>query len=319
MPKQTQVALLHYKSNNNFFKSRVGNFFPQLQKPIPPGIFYPKFFVMKANLNKQLFLLALLFPLLSIAQNEDQAEKKNTFTANVSYQSALHFFGRTDNLQSAGLFPTVGFELKNGIYANSNFIFIQNEKANTQYTGTTIEAGYKFGSDKKLNGNIFFTSFLYNDKTALVQSALKSQTGVNLTFNNNIININTGADLKFSNKTDLGLTTGLDHLFIIRLRNKMAIAINPSVYAYAGTQNFSNTYIKNISPILPIFPAQTEQQTEEKTTFNILAYEVASPIVWVAGKFNCGITPAFVIPQNLIEGENGKNLFYISCSVGIRL
>lgn len=274
---------------------------------------------MKAYKNKQLFLVAFLFPLFAIAQNETPTEKKNTFSANVSYQSSLHFLGRTDNLQSAGIFPTMGFELKNGIYTTANFIFIQNNNANTQYVGATLETGYKFSSDKKLNGNIFFTSFLYGDKTALVQSALKSQTGINLTFNNDIVNINTGADLKFSNKTDIGLTAGLDHLFIIKLRNKMAIAINPSVYAYGGTQNFSTTYIKNISPVLPIFPAQTQQQTEEKTVFNILAYEVSSPIVLVAGKFNCSITPAFVIPQNLIEGETGKNLFYTSVSIGIRL
>lgn len=285
---------------------------------MPPGFLYLKYNSMKKNKNK-LLLLAVLFPILALAQSDINTEKKNTFTTNLSYQTALHFFGRTDNLQSSGISSVVGFELKNGLYNNNNFIFVQNSATTTSYAGGTLEVGYRFGNNEAVSGNIFYSHFLYNNNSELVQSILKSQTGVNLTFNNNVVNVNIGGDLKFSDKTDLGLTAGLDHLFIIPIKSKKALAINPSIYGYAGTQNFSTTYINTIKPILPILPSQTQQQTHKKTTLNILAYELSAPVVFVNGKFNFSITPSYVLPQNLMEGEVGKNLFYTTLSVGVRL
>jgi hypothetical protein len=182
---------------------------------------------------------------------------------------------------------------------------------------------------------VFYSQFLYSDSSALVQSALKSQTGVNLAYNNKIVNVNIGGDAKFSDKTDFGATAGLDRLFLHVIPNtKYAIAVNPSAYAYAGTQNFSNTYIKErknpVGTILPILGngnnPRNETITENSTKFNILAYEFSMPVVFVAGKFNASFTPSYIMPQNLVTvqnrpdlSENGKNMFYFSASVGVRL
>jgi hypothetical protein len=155
---------------------------------------------------------------------------------------------------------------------------------------------------------------------------LKGQTGLNLTWNNKIVNVNGGADLKFSNRTDLGLTAGLDRLFIYLIPNtKAALAFNPSAYAYAGTQNFTQTVRKrNQIAGLPVGNQQTVQ--EEVTQFSLLSYELSAPIVLVAGKFNATISPSYVMPQNLIKipnrpdlSERGENMFYITASVGVRL
>lgn len=260
--------------------------------------------------------LSVVVVISAVAQT-DTTDKKNIFSSALNYQTNLHYFGRTDSLQSSGLFPTIGYELKNGLYAQANFIFVQNPSLPLSYTGTTIEAGYKFPQSKNFTGNIFATKFIYKNNSTLVQSALQYQTGINLTYNNSIININAGADAKFSNKTDFGLTAGLDHLFIIKIKDKpMAFAFNPSVYAYFGTQNFSNTYVekKNVLGV-PI----TQQTTTNTVAFNALSYELSVPIVFVAGKFNASIIPAYVIPQNLIVGEKGKEMFYLTIGMGIRL
>ena len=265
-----------------------------------------------------MFLPALLF-----AQENVSGPQKNEFSASVNYQSALHYFGRTDSLKSSGLFPSVGFQSKTGLYAQSSFIFIQNKTQPTTYTGTTIEAGYRFPQTDHFTGNVFYTQFLYKDKSSLVQSALKSQTGINLGYTNQIVNINGGIDLKFSNQTDIGATLGLDHLFIFKGSNHSAVAIDPSAYAYAGTQKFSNTYFeKNNLLGLPI----TRQNTEQVTQFNMLSYELSMPVVFVSGKFNASVTPAYVIPQHLISdagrpalSERGKNMFYVTLSAGIKL
>ncbi len=270
-------------------------------------------------------LTAICFPFLLTAQERKEAgAQKDVFSAMFSYQSALHYFGRTDSLTSSGLFPTIGFQSRSGLYTQGSIIFINNSKQANEYTGSTIEAGYRFPQSTHFSGNIFYSQFLYKDKSIVVQSALHAQTGLNLNYLNKLLNINTGVDLKFSDKTDLGLTVGLDHLFLIhREGSNNAIGINPSIYAYAGTQKFSNTYLekKNILGV-PV----TQQTTENYTQLNMLSYEISVPIVYVFGKCNASFIPAYTIPQNIISvagrpdlSENGKNIFYVSVSLGIQL
>lgn len=272
-----------------------------------------------------LLFSCLLFPVIGFTQESNsKGSQKNELSASVNYQSVLHYFGRTDSLQSSGLFPSIGFQSKTGLYAQGNFIFVHNNSLPTTYTGTTIEAGYRFPQTDHFSGNIFYSQFLYKDKSTLVQSALKSQTGINLNYLNKIININTGLDLKFSNQTDIGATIGFDHLFLILTGiEHTAFAIDPSVYAYAGTQKFSDTYFENKNVLgVPV----TRQVTSQVTQFNILSYEVSVPVVFVSGKFNASVTPSYTLPQNLVTvagrpdlSERGKNLFYVTLSVGVKL
>lgn len=278
------------------------------------------------TINCRYFLfIAIFFPILSFSQESNVKEaQKDEFNASVNYQSALHYFGRTDSLKSSGLFPSVGFQSKTGLYAQGNFIFVQTTGQATGYTGTTIETGYRFPQSDHFSGNLFYSQFLYKEKSTLVQSALKSQTGINLSYLNKIVNINGGADLKFSNQTDAGVTLGLDHLFLFtKGLNHSAIAINPSVYVYAGTQKFTNTYFEKRG-ILG-FPV-TRQTTEQVTQFNVLSYELSLPVVFVSGKFNASITPSYVIPQNLVTvsgrpdlSERGKEMFYVTFGLGVKL
>ena len=284
---------------------------------------------MKIKQGFWVLFLSISIPIFSIAQNDTSQPKKNVFTAGINYQSKLHYFGRTDSLRSSGVFPTIGFQLKEGFYVNSNFILVNNNLSNLSYNGTVLEGGFRFPQTRNFSGNIFYTQFLYKNSSELVQSALKSQTGINLVYNNKIVNVNVGGDAKFSNKTDYGATAGLDHLFIYLIpQTKNAIAINPSLYAYTGTQNFTETYYekRKVNVLgLPI-GGQQQQVTSTSTKFNVLAYEFSVPIVFVAGKFNASLTPSYVMPQNLVNvpnrpdlSENGKNMFYFSAGVGVRL
>lgn len=270
-------------------------------------------------------LLIYCLPIKGISQNDTSTPRKNVFTSGVTYQSRLHYFGRTDSLRSSGVFPSIGYELKQGLYANANFIFVNNPATSMHYAGTVIEGGYKFPQSRNFSGNLYYTHFLYDNNSQLVQSALKGQTGINLTWNNKILNISGGADAKFSNKTDFGLTAGADHLFVYVIPNtKNAIAVNPSFYTYAGTQNFTQTYYRN-RQVGGLMLGQ-QKVTEDVKRFNILAYEASLPLVFVLGKFNASVTGSYVMPQNLVSvqgrpdlAENGKNMFYFSAGVGVRL
>lgn len=256
--------------------------------------------------------------------------RKNVLTAGVNYQNRLNYYGRTGNGNSKGLLPNIGFELKEGFYGNANFIFVSNNSSPLEYNGTVVQGGYKFPEAKHLNASLFYNQFLYKDKSALVQSAIKSQTGINMVYNTKLLNFNLGGDAKFSDRTDFGATAGLDHLFIYKLPGVgKAVAINPSAYAYAGTQNFSTTYINTKQQHilgLPVGQPVQQTSTDTKTKFNVLAYEFSAPVVLVFGKFNASFTPSYVIPQNLIQvpgrpelSETGEKLFYFSAGVGVRL
>jgi hypothetical protein len=261
----------------------------------------------------------------AIAQNDTSIHRKNTFTAGINYQSRLHYFGRTDSLKSSALLPTIGFETKPGFYGNATVVLLNNAASSAQYSGTVGEVGYKFPESRNFSGNLFYTQFFYQNNAAIVQSALKSQTGINLTYNNKIANFTAGGDAKFSDKTDFGATASLDHLFIYVIPDtKNAIAVNPSANLYAGTQNFTQTYYTQRK--VGLLGGGQQKVTEEVKKFNVLAYELSLPVVFVAGKFNASVTGSYVMPQNLVIvanrpdlSETGKNMFYVSAGVGVRL
>lgn len=276
-------------------------------------------------MKKLYTVLLMLAPLLGLAQDDTAVQKKNEFTASINYQSALHYFGRTDSLKSSGLFPIVGYALKNGLYVQGTAVFIQNPATPFTYTGASAELGYKFPESKHFEGNIFVSKFFYQDQSVLVQSALNAQTGVNLSFKTKYLNFNAGGDLKFSDRTDVGATAGIDHLFVKKIESwkNSAIAIMPSATLNAGTQNFTNTYIEKGNVLgVPV----TRERTEKVQQFSILSYEFSAPVVLVMGKLNAYVVPSYVIPQNLVTvkdrpdlSEKGENMFYITVGLGVRL
>lgn len=287
-------------------------------------MFYTKF---KSIL---LIVIGLLIFRTARSQNvEDSA--KNEFSASINYQSTLHYLGRVDSLKSSGVFPVIGFKSKMGLYLNSTFIFFQNAATPLKYTGTILEAGYKFPYSKNFSGNVYYNHFLYQDKSVLQQAALKGQAGINTAYNNKVVNVNLGGDVKFSNgQTDFGLTAGLDRLFLFRdIIENAVLAINPSAYVYSGThnyfQNVKNSKGQGLGSLLGNGNASTTTLQQAKQ-FEILAYEISAPVVLVKGKFNAYVSPAYVIPKNLVTvsgrpdlSERGSNLFYFSVGVGVKL
>ena len=270
-------------------------------------------------------LFAVLHPALTNSQDSTKV-KKPVFTANLAYQSLVHFMGRTDSLNSSAALATAGYQLKDGLYAQGAAVLVSNAVLPLQLTGGSLELGYRFPESEHFSGNVFVSKFLYKDQSVLVQSALNVQSGINTSIKNKIININAGADVKFSEQTDIGLTLGADHLFIIRLQEgkQRALALNPTVTAYSGTQRFSKTYQKNQAGGIfgiPVGGNQSTTTTEDASRFTILAYECTVPVVLVLGKFNAFIIPSYVIPQHILAsaGEHGTNRFYVTAGIGVRL
>ena len=265
------------------------------------------------------FVLLLLLTGLFLNGQETTIveEKKATqFKISANYNTGLNYYGRVDSLKSSGFFPLAELWFNESFYINAAPVFVNNAAASFQYAGTVTSAGYQFNSKNKWLGNIYVLKPFYTESSELVQSALKAQTGMTLTWLNKYLNITGGADAKFSDKTDYGITAGVDHIFRHQINDKTVLVIDPSATINAGTQQFTKSYLKRNSGFL-FFPGNDQLVTESAQKFNILSYEFSAPVIVATGKLHLLFTPSYVIPQNLltIEGrpdlsERGENMFY---------
>jgi hypothetical protein len=272
---------------------------------------------MKLMRHTGLLLLLTLVGFLSNGQSQTTAEKEKTqFKVSANYNTGLNYYGRIDSLHSSGFFPLAELWFNESFYINAAPVFVNNSAASFQYAGTITSAGYQFNSKNKWLGNIYVLKPFYQENSELVQSALKAQTGMTLTWLNKIVNITGGADAKFSDKTDFGITGGLDHILRYQLDDKTVLVVDPSAYINAGTQQFTKSYFKRTTGFV-FFPGSEQVVTESAQKFNILSYEFSVPVILAINKFQLLFTPAYVVPQNLITvagrpdlSEKGEKMFY---------
>jgi hypothetical protein len=265
-------------------------------------------------------LLVLTLSTATFAQSDSSAH----FIVAATYNSAMNYYGRVDSLHSKGFYPSFGLSLKNGLYATSTFVFIRNSMV-SQYVATLVEGGYNFSNKKNTwAGSLSASKYFYKADVSLVQSAVKEVASASLTNLNKIVNVTVGANVKFSGYTDIGAQAGLDH--IVRFPGALGgvIVLDPSVNAFAGTQNFTKTEYQQKNILL--FPVSEEQVTTSTRQFNLLSYELSMPIVYGYKKLNLIFTPAYVLPQNLITvpgqpslSERGTNMFYITATAKLTL
>ncbi|HET9744283.1 MAG TPA: hypothetical protein VFP97_01140 [Chitinophagaceae bacterium] len=263
-----------------------------------------------------LVLLIMLSVCMANAQTDSAAGTKTGFKISVNYNTGLNYYGRVDSLRSSGFFPLAELWFNERFYINAAPVFVNNSMASFEYAGTITSAGYQFNANDKVLGNMYVIKPFYQQSAALVQSALKAQAGMTITLLNKGLNVTGGGDVKFSDKTDFGLTAGLDHIFRQQLNDKAVLVIDPSFYINAGTQQFTRSYLKRTSGFI-FFPGNEQVVTESAQKFNILSYEFSAPVIVASGNFQLLFTPSYVLPQNLIvvEGrpdlsERGQNLFY---------
>lgn len=268
----------------------------------------------------KILTVLLLLSQSSFAQTDSSEKQKPKFKLGINYNTGLNYFGRTDSLRSTGIFPLAELWFSKDVYINAAPVFVNNAAQSFEYAGTVTTLGYLHVTDKWIT-HLYVLKPFYKPSSQLVQSALKAQTGASFSKLNKIINLTAGGDIKFSDKLDFGATAGLDHLIRKKLKNNDVLVIDPSFYAYAGTQNFTNTYYKKKTGFL-LFPGSNEQVTEEVKKFNILAYEFSVPLIYVKGKWMALLTPSYVLPQNLVAvpnrpdlSERGKNMFYATAGI----
>lgn len=263
----------------------------------------------------------LFFYFLQAQAQSDSAQSKAQFKISVNYNTGLNYYGRTDSLKSSGFFPLAELWFTKDFYVNAAPVFVNNSVQSFDYAGTVASVGFQHVTDKWIT-SINFVKPFYKPNAVLVQSALKAQTGFNLSYLNKIVNINGGADLKFSDKTDFGATAGLDHIIKIKNADNSVIVFDPAVYVHAGTQQFQQSYYQKTSPGILFFPGTQSLVTNDVQKFNVLDYEISVPVVYAKGKWMFLATPSYIMPQNLVTipnrpdlSERGENMFYATLTL----
>jgi hypothetical protein len=264
------------------------------------------------------FLLSISFAQAQSTESSSQSE----FKISANYNSGLNYYGRTDSLRSSGFFPMAELWFNKNVYVNAAPVFVNNSATSFDYAGTVATLGFLSVTDEWITSLTLMKPF-YNTNE-LVQSALKAQTALSFTNRNEIMNFSFGGDFKFSDKVDYGAMLGLDHAFVVPFSTEKSLIINPTVTANAGTQQFSYTHYKQ-SSFLGL-PGPRQEVTESVKKFNILSYEFSMPVILTSGKLQLMVSPAYVIPQNLISvtgrpdlSERGKEMFYSTFTAKITL
>jgi hypothetical protein len=274
--------------------------------------------------KKIAFGLIMFFVVISStslqAQADSSGKTKPQFKLNLIYNSNLNYYGRSDSLRSSGFFPMAEFWMTPEFYVSAAPIFVNNAVQSFDYAGTVATVGYQHIGTKWMTG-ISLVKPIYEQSSNLVQAALKAQGNLNITQLNKIANVTVGADVKFSDRTDYGATAGLDHAFVVRGKKNALWIVDPSLYAFGGTRQFSRTYAKQQSFLLGGLGGGT-QQTETYSSFSLLAYEASVPLMFMKGRMLVMATPSYVIPQNLITdaanpelSERGANTFYTTFAI----
>lgn len=282
-------------------------------------------FLKKIFMKKIIYFFIASFLSIVCFSQSDSTAAKPTFKIGTFYVSNLNFYGRTDSLQSSGVFPLAEFWLNDKFYINAAPVFVNNAVSNFEYAGTVATIGYQARSkSEKFFSHIYFIKPFYNAGSELPQSVLKAQASTTLSYLNKIININGGVDFRLSDKMDYGFSAGLDHVFRKELGDKTVLVVDPSAYLYAGTQQFTKAYYKKSSFLF--FPGAEQQVNEDVTKLSILSYEFSMPVILAVNKFQLIVNPAYIIPQNLIQIENrpdiserGKEMFYITAGLKFSL
>lgn len=280
---------------------------------------------MKIMRHTECVLLFILVGHYSTGQSQPVAEKKKTeFKISVNYNTGLNYYGRVDSLHSSGIFPLAELWFNENFYVNAAPVFVNNPTVSFEYAGTVSSVGYQFNSNNKWLGNIYLIKSFYQENSDLVQSALNAQTGVSLTWLSKALNVTAGADVKFSENMDYGVTAGLDHVFRRQINEKSVLVIDPSVYVNAGTQQFTKSYLKRTTGFL-LFPSSEQVVTESAQKFAVLSFEFSAPVIFATGKLQFLFTPAYVIPQNLLINEGrpelseiGEKMFYATIGAKVR-
>lgn len=266
-------------------------------------------------LTKTIILCFLiLFVTLSSKGQDDKTseQKKSFFKFSASYLSNGVYYGRKDSFALPYIIPSISYHDKGGLSLEGSLSYLVSPGA-SQIDAGAITAGYDFSSEnKKLSGSVYASKFFTSSSSYSVHGEVKGAIGSSLYYKAGPVSIDGGADVSFSNKTDIGINLGLSHAFEF---GDGSFAITPSALVNAGTQNFYEGYFINRKYSAKRKRRQTYnpnaiQVIIVKKNFSVLDYELSLPVEYATTKLGLFFTPTYSLPVNGLKYSINNGLTY---------
>ncbi|MDQ6756723.1 MAG: hypothetical protein M3004_07285 [Bacteroidota bacterium] len=196
---------------------------------------------MKQKTHILLFSITILFINTAIGQSNEDTARKSYFKFKLNYLSNAVYSGRKDSSIVPYLRPSIGYFDKSGFYIASELSLLVNPDEPKRIDLISLESGYGFSINKKIDAGFFASKFFYSNASFAVGSELKGLAGAYLGYNPGPFSINIGGDLLFSANTDINANIGISHEFESGEENNKW-TFNPTAQLNAGTQYFNQSY-----------------------------------------------------------------------------
>jgi len=264
------------------------------------------------------FLLVLFItPIKSIAQEkfnadstekESSDEKKSYGLVSTNYNNNIVFLGRKSFLAAPYLSAFAGYYHKSGLFINGGASYLAATGEN-RFDLFTLTTGYDFYL-KNFNAGISGSKYFFNNKSYTVKSELSGYVSAYADYDFDIVDVYIDGSAYFSNTTDFILGAAVSHTFYAANDN---LAITPTVYLNAGTQNYYSNYNNNLRFGRHMIGGGGSSPMGggmgEAVSFYMLDYELSVLISYTLNKFRFSFYPVYAIPVNAATIANGPNIY----------
>jgi hypothetical protein len=272
-------------------------------------------------------------------------QSKFSFNANAQCMSDLTYAGRKDMSSVPALLPGFTAVYKRSFFINAlGYFDINGSKSGAE--GLSISPGYLFSLDtgKKFGGSVLATKFFITNNSPIILSSFNAMVDGQLYYSGPVkFTIGATYSIDKDNNHDWLNTFQLEkELWLLKTGELKSngLKITPTITAFAGSQEFTETYYVEsqvpraiaspavLSPITSLFPGLNQQQVLNKTVtqqkerevkqYKLLAASISMPVDYTLNSWQFTVTPYFTRPFNEVDytgGGTSGNYFFFTAGV----
>ena len=271
----------------------------------------------------------------SKTKTDDKSDDgSSSFKFGVSYVSNSVFMGRSDTVRTPMLVPELKYTLKCGVYFSGSADYIPGKKKK-RLDGGDLAAGYDFDITDDLSAGASFTKMFYSSTSTQIASSISSTFNGNLTYDiGTILSPSLSVDYNLNKQgisNDVFVNLGIAHDFIAVgiFGSNDIFLISPNVTVNTGTQNFYDAYLTKKKQLktakrTAAQNALIDSYISKLGQFEMLDYEISTPLEYKTGHFIFQFTPTYAIVENQLPKavqakiSNQPSIFYFETGVFLK-
>jgi hypothetical protein len=222
--------------------------------------------------------------------NFEKAPARSTLTLGTVYSNNASYYGQRSEENTPYVAIAANYQLKSGFYLTGQTFKLLNDQSST-LSAASLGAGINFKLGERLAADISYSRSFFPSHSPLLQAGSADNASMTIS-HNSWIKTNLTGDYAFGKVNDAFATGEIEKdINLFSIGKKDLVSITPSASIIAGTQHFYQTYKaekKMRDSILgiitdPIFGPPSGPQEDklvEKTSFNVLSYNLKLPIAY---------------------------------------